>query len=83
MDERVNDLEAQLRAKDKQLQEALENLERIQKREAETREAIGDLIAGIVHGINNLNTRIRSSSTTLSHAFNDLQQHLPSILASG
>jgi signal transduction histidine kinase len=80
MNERVNDLEAQLRAKDKQLQEALDNLECIRKREAETREVIGDLIAGIVHGINNLNTRIRSSSTTLSHAFNDLRQHLPTLL---
>lgn len=80
MDESVKDLEAQLRAKDTQLQEALENLECIRKRETETREIIGDLIAGIVHSINNLNTRIRSSSTTLAHVFDDLRQHLPTLL---
>jgi signal transduction histidine kinase len=80
MDDRIKDLEAQLRAKDEQLQETLENLERIRKRDAENREVIGDLIAGMVHSINNLSTRIRSSSTTLSHAFSDLRQHLPTLL---
>ena len=79
MTDRTKELKAQLIAKEQQLQDALQEVERIRAHETETVEIIGDLIARMVHDINNMNTRIHSSSQSLSHAFHDLQQHLPTL----
>ena len=80
MSERIQELEAELLVKERQLQEALETIELLRQREAEHADAAGGLIAKIVHDINNLNTRIRSSGQIISHAFNDLRHHLPLLL---
>lgn len=80
MNDRIKELEAELRGKEQQLQEALETIELLRQREAEHADAAGGLIAKIVHDINNLNTRIRSSGQIIAHAFSDLREHLPLLL---
>ena len=80
MSDRIKVLEAELLNKDRQLQEALETIELLRQREAEHADAAGGLIAKIVHDINNLNTRVRSSGQIISHAFSDLREHLPLLL---
>lgn len=76
----IEELEAELLSKERQLQEALETIELLRQREAEHADAAGGLIAKIVHDINNLNTRIRSSGQIISNAFDDLRRHLPLLL---
>ncbi len=77
MTERIEALETQLLEKDEQLQKALKTIEHLQTQKADNKKILDGLLARIIHDINNLNTKIRSSSHTLSHAFHDLRRHLP------
>ena len=80
MTDRISELEVQLAEKEQQLQQALDQLETLRNCEAENVEIIEDLIARMVHDINNMSTKIQSSSIRLSYAFNDLRQYLPTLL---
>jgi signal transduction histidine kinase len=78
--QRVDMLEAQLEEKERALQEALARNDALRQQDAENAEIIGDLISRMVHDMNNLNTKIRSSSTTISHALGDVRQTLSTIM---
>lgn len=79
-EQRIADLEAQLAEKERALREAVTYIEALRYQEAENVEIIGDLISRMVHDMNNLNTKIRSSSSTISHALGDIRQTLSIIL---
>jgi len=77
---RIAELEAQLAEKERAFQEAVTQIEALRYQAAENVEIIGDLISRMVHDMNNLNTKIRSSSSTISHALEDIRQTLSIVL---
>jgi signal transduction histidine kinase len=72
-------LEAQLSEKEHALQDALAQVEALRHQDSENAEIIGDIIPRMVHDMNNLNTKIRSSSSTITHALNDVRQILSTL----
>lgn len=79
-EQRIHMLEAQLSEKEQALQDALAQIETLRRQDAENAEIIGDLISRMVHDMNNLNTKIRSSSTTITHVLSDVRQILSTLV---
>ncbi len=78
--QRIAMLEAQLAEQERALQAALTDVDALRQKDTENAEIIGDLIARMVHDMNNLNTKIRSSSTTITHALNDVRGVLATVV---
>ncbi len=77
--QRIATLEAQLAEKEQALQTAFIEIQTLRQKDTENAEIIGDFIARMVHDMNNLNTKIRSSSSTITHALGDVRGVLSTI----
>jgi len=78
--QRIEILETRLADKEQALQSAFAEIDALRQQETENAEIIGDLIVRMVHDMNNLNTKIRSSSTTITHALSDVRGILVTII---
>jgi signal transduction histidine kinase len=73
-------LKAELAEQQQALRQARAELDALRQQDAENADIIGDVIARMVHDLNNLNTKIRSSSSAILHALSDVRGVLGTVM---